>query len=78
MLCIFKRFSKVYQFVSNAALVWSVCIPDSCTTQEVYNHFSKSFYSLSEGLNVSISLQDSDCLTIFDDKPLNKTELSIM
>ncbi|EFA01530.2 Nose resistant to fluoxetine protein 6-like Protein [Tribolium castaneum] len=73
-----RRFSKVYQFVSNAALAWSVCIPDSCSTQDVFRHFSKTFYSLSEGLNVTVSLRDKDCVTIFDDKPLSATELSII
>jgi hypothetical protein len=68
----------VYQFVKNAAFVWSVCVPDSCHSQDVYNHFSTSIYGLSEGLNVTISLEEADCVTIFDDKSLNQTELIIM
>ncbi|KAH0816917.1 hypothetical protein GEV33_005874 [Tenebrio molitor] len=73
-----QRFAKVYQFVKNAAFVWSVCVPDSCHSEDVYNHFSKSIYGLSEGLNVTISLEEADCVTIFDDKSLNQTELIII
>ncbi|KAJ3658758.1 hypothetical protein Zmor_010479 [Zophobas morio] len=73
-----KRFGKVYQFVSNAALAWSVCVPASCNSHDVYKHFSKSIYPLTEGLNVTISFRDEDCVTISDEVPLNRTELLII
>lgn len=68
----------MYQFVSEAAFAWSICVPDSCNSKDVYKHLSKTIYPLTEGLNVSLSLDENDCQTLLDNKPFTNLELLIM
>ncbi|KAL1509152.1 hypothetical protein ABEB36_003936 [Hypothenemus hampei] len=72
-----KRWDQVKIFVENATLDWSVCIPDSCDINDTFFHFEKLIKGLTEGLNISVSLSESNCYT--DDYPkFTTTELTII
>ncbi|XP_066146785.1 nose resistant to fluoxetine protein 6-like [Euwallacea fornicatus] len=72
-----KRWSKIKVFVQNSTLSWSICVPDSCEVPDVLPHFQKLIKGLTEGLNLSVSLRESDCL-IEDRESFSSIELVVI
>lgn len=52
----------------DAKLMWSVCVPHSCTNEDVLGHFNKSIFDATEGLNLTLSLSKEHCVSV-DDLP---------
>ncbi|XP_050298077.1 nose resistant to fluoxetine protein 6-like [Anthonomus grandis grandis] len=73
-----RRWDKVKIFVENATLDWSVCVPDSCGVNDVLPHFQKLIKGLTEGLNISVGLNEMNCLTQADIKDFTNTELLVI
>uniref|UniRef100_A0AAR5Q395 Nose resistant-to-fluoxetine protein N-terminal domain-containing protein n=1 Tax=Dendroctonus ponderosae TaxID=77166 RepID=A0AAR5Q395_DENPD len=53
-----KHFQNLKEnILYDAKLMWSVCVPHSCTSEDVLRHFNKSIFDATEGLNVTISFR---------------------
>uniref|UniRef100_A0A6P7GWQ2 Uncharacterized protein LOC114341636 n=1 Tax=Diabrotica virgifera virgifera TaxID=50390 RepID=A0A6P7GWQ2_DIAVI len=52
--------------MDDVALVWSVCVPDSCPAEEILRHFNKSIVELTEGLNLTVDLSEKQCFSLVD------------
>ncbi|KAL1506751.1 hypothetical protein ABEB36_006054 [Hypothenemus hampei] len=53
-------------------LMWSVCVPDSCSHEDVLRHFEKIFLEVTEGLNLTLSLAEKHCVSKDDLPKLTK------
>ncbi|XP_071057341.1 nose resistant to fluoxetine protein 6-like [Onthophagus taurus] len=69
-----KRFEKMQGSLEGASLQWSVCIPESCPTQDILSHFTKLIKSLGEGLDLEITLTDDDCYSVKDAPSFGTTQ----
>ncbi|XP_044271288.1 nose resistant to fluoxetine protein 6-like [Tribolium madens] len=58
-----KRFPKIKLIVEKSAFFWSVCVPDSCPTNDILRHFKKIISEMTEGLNLNASLDEHHCLS---------------
>ncbi|XP_015840383.2 nose resistant to fluoxetine protein 6 isoform X1 [Tribolium castaneum] len=58
-----KRFPKIKLIVEKSALFWSICVPDSCPTDNILRHFKKIILEMTEGLNLSVSLDEHHCFS---------------
>ncbi|VEN36433.1 unnamed protein product [Callosobruchus maculatus] len=49
---------------------WSVCVPESCHAEDVLRHFNRSIQDLTEGLNLTVSLEEDQCFSWADQPSL--------
>ncbi|CAH1990680.1 unnamed protein product, partial [Acanthoscelides obtectus] len=62
-----KRFNLLKKSVmEGVSLSWSVCVPDSCNARDILPHFNRSIQSLTEGLNLTVTLEDDQCFSWAD------------
>lgn len=65
-------------FVENATLDWSICVPDSCNSFDVLPHFQMLMDTLTEGLNLTVSLKEMNCLVGVSSEGFSSIELAVM
>ncbi|KAJ8920095.1 hypothetical protein NQ315_011750, partial [Exocentrus adspersus] len=56
-----KRFDKVYVSVEKSYPGWSVCVPHSCSREDILRHFNRTIMEMAEGLELSVSLNERHC-----------------
>lgn len=64
--------------MEGASLLWSVCVPDSCRSDDVLRHFNRTILSVTQGLDLNITVKDYDCYSLKETKPLGKGEWLVM
>ncbi|XP_050298552.1 nose resistant to fluoxetine protein 6-like [Anthonomus grandis grandis] len=57
-------------------IIWSVCVPDSCSYKDVLHHFNKSILDVTEGLNLTLSLKETQCSTAEDTPEFSGADLA--
>lgn len=64
--------------MKGASIIWSICIPDTCSADDLLVHFKKKILTLTEGIEVSVSTSNADCFAFKDQKPITYTELGVL
>ncbi|XP_044255130.1 nose resistant to fluoxetine protein 6-like [Tribolium madens] len=60
-----KRFDLLKKsIIEGVRFMWSVCIPDSCPSSDVFPHFNKTISELVHGLDITVTLAEENCMTL--------------
>lgn len=57
-------YDKTKLIYSDLRVDWPVCVPASCSSDEVLRHFKNTLEVVTEGMGLNITLSKEDCYSL--------------
>lgn len=71
-------YDKTKYIYADLTLDWPVCIPASCSSEEVLHHFKNTLEVVTEGLALNVTLTKADCYSSDEAVQVTVTQWIVM